>query len=47
MINKINPLHINQGSIVLMIFDAQILMEILQLFHLFGKMNNPKTATLT
>lgn len=47
MINKDNSLHINQGFIVLMIFDAQILMEILHLFHLFEELNNPKTATLT
>lgn len=47
MINKITPFHINQGFIVLIIFDAQILMEILHLFHLFEELNNPKKATLT
>lgn len=47
MISKITPLHIKQGTIVLMIFDTWILMEVFQLFHLFGKLNNPKTDTLT
>lgn len=47
MMNKITPLHINQGFIVLMIFDAQILIEILQFYYLFEELNNPKTATLT
>lgn len=46
MISKITPLHINQGTIVLMIFDPWILMEVFQLFHLFGKLNNSKTDTL-